>query len=48
MIACDNLKDNLPVAGVVTVSKETVAEGLKTINNVPEKIRVRVQEILNN
>lgn len=29
MTACDNLKDNLPVAGAVTVSKETTAEGLK-------------------
>lgn len=29
MTACDNLKDNLPVAGAVTVSKETTTEGLK-------------------
>ena len=29
MKTCGNLKDNLPVAGAVTVSKETTAEGLK-------------------
>lgn len=29
MTACSNLKDNLPVAGAVTVSKETTPEGLK-------------------